>query len=113
MQDESGGVQTDTTETAKIVIDYFSHLFSGATSLSMEPVLDCVNPCVTDPMNDQLCLPYSKAEIEKALSQMNLHKAPGPNGLNAFFFQKHWDIIGDDVCAAVLWILEGHAILPR
>ena len=44
---------------------------------------------------------------------MNPHKAPGPDGLNAFFFQKHWDTFGNDVCGVVLAILEGHAISPR
>ena len=55
----------------------------------------------------KIFLPYSRAEVEKALSQMNPHKASGPDGLNAFFFQKHLDIISDDVCATVLAILDG------
>ena len=98
--DDTGSMQTDATKVVHIVIDFFRQLFSGATSLSMEAVLDCVHPCVTEPMNAQLFLPYSRAEVEKALSQINPHKAPRPEGLNAFFFQKHWDIISDDVCAA-------------
>ena len=40
---------------------------------------------------------------------MNPYKAPRPDEFNALFFQKHWDIIGYDVCAAVLSVLEGHA----
>jgi len=33
--------------------------------------------------------------------------------MNPFFFQKYWDVIGDDVSTAVLAILEGHAIPPK
>ena len=45
-----------------------------------------------------------------ALNQMHPHKAPSPDGMNPFFFQKFWDAIGDDVAATVISILNGHAI---
>ena len=32
--------------------------------------------------------------------------------MNPFFYQKFWNVIGDDVSAAVLSILQGHPILP-
>jgi len=37
-------------------------------------------------MNDSLCSPFTGEEIEKALAQMNPHKASGPDGFNVFFF---------------------------
>jgi len=61
-------------------------------------------------MNHSLGHPYTCEEIDLALKQMHPHKAPGPNGMNAFFFQKFWDSIGGDVSAAVLSILNGHLI---
>jgi len=43
---------------------------------------------------------------------MHPHKVPGHNDMNPFFYQKFWDIIGDDVTATVFAILEGHAVPP-
>ena len=34
-------------------------------------------------------------------------KAPGPDGFSAHFFQRHWEICGDDVTKAMLDIVEG------
>ena len=40
---------------------------------------------------------------------MHPSKAPGPDGLNPFFYQYYWDTVGDDVTKAVLDILNGAA----
>jgi len=43
---------------------------------------------------------------------MHPHKAPGPDGLNPFFFYKFWDDIGNDVSIVVLSLLHRHPISP-
>jgi len=72
-----------------------------------------VVPRVTAEMNESLCKPYTKEEVKVALKQMHPHKAPGPDGLNPYFYQKFWDMVRKDVIAAVLAILNGHAIPPK
>jgi ribonuclease HI len=47
-----------------------------------------------------------------ALKQMAPLKAPGPDGLPADFFQNHWDLMGEEVCLAVLNSLND-GILPE
>lgn len=37
---------------------------------------------------------------------MFLDKAPGPDGMNAIFYKKHWGIIGADVTEVVLHVLN-------
>ena len=42
---------------------------------------------------------------------MHPTKAPGPDGMSALFYQKYWDIIGDDVCSIILNTLNADASL--
>jgi hypothetical protein len=61
---------------------------------------------VTAGMNENLLKVFTRDEVSCALNQMAPLKAPGPDGFSADFFQEHWAIIGDEVCAAVLGFLN-------
>lgn len=52
-------------------------------------------------MNAQLCKEFTVQEISNVLFQMGPLKAPGPDGFPERFFQKHWDILRDDVVSVV------------
>ena len=58
-------------------------------------------------MNDNLNAPYTQDEVKKALFQMFPVKAPGPDGFPAHFFQRHWDVCGEEVTRVVLRIVNG------
>ena len=74
-----------------------------------EKVLRHIEVAVTDAMNAKLCAPFTDEEIEAALFRMGPTKAPGPDGLPAMFYQKHWALLKEDVCAAIREFLAGQA----
>ena len=58
-------------------------------------------------MNEALVAPYTQEEVKTTLFQMAPTKAPGPDGFPAQFYQRHWDICGEEVTRAVLRIVRG------
>lgn len=51
---------------------------------------------------EALCVPFTKREVKEAIWQIGGDKAPGPDGYNSQFFKDFWDIVGNEVCEAVL-----------
>ena len=52
-------------------------------------------------------------EIKSAIFRMPLDKAPGPDGYNAFFFQRMWNIVGPDVVSAIQYFCNSSRILKQ
>jgi hypothetical protein len=48
-------------------------------------------------MQAYLSQDFTAAEISYATHQLKSNAAPGPDGLNAKFYQTYWDTIGEDI----------------
>ena len=81
-QDEDSMFHTESNNIDEIVIKIFSKLFSYSGNLVMNEFLDCIPSRITEPMNDPLCLPCAREEMERAIKQMHPLKA----GWYASFF---------------------------
>jgi hypothetical protein len=103
-------VLSDSTTTHDMTIiknsflNFYSNLL-GKPHTSTYAGYDRINQLITKRLtNDQslaMIHEVSNLEIKDTFMSFNPHKAPGPDGYNAYFFQKTWHIVGHEVTAAI------------
>uniref|UniRef100_A0A803P3N7 RNase H type-1 domain-containing protein n=1 Tax=Cannabis sativa TaxID=3483 RepID=A0A803P3N7_CANSA len=89
---------------------YFSTLFHshGSSRDATNLLLSAVNSRLAAHQFTLLDAPLTAEEVKLALFQLSGDKAPGSDGLNAYFYQKNWNTLGEDLCTAVLDILNNN-----
>ena len=99
-------------EVVGVASAYFDNLFQAGTKDQMEECLNAVQSKVTDDMQEFLSSEFTAEEVKVALFQMGPTKAPGPDGMNALFYQKFWHVVGNNVVLAVLDFLNNGNMIP-
>ena len=85
-----------------VAANYFDNLFTTGTCSQIDDCLNTMPYKLTPEMQQELTCDFIAEEIKDALFQMGPTKAPWPDGMNAFFFQKFWHVVGESVTNAVL-----------
>ena len=111
--DDQGLLQETQKEIGTAFTNYFSILFATDGMEHMEERLVAVEERVTGAMNETLLQPFNEQGIRTTLFQMGPLKAMGPDGFNAGFFQKNWEIVGPEVCQTILSILNNGDISTK
>lgn len=52
-------------------------------------------------------------DVRIALFSMKPWKAPGVDGIQVGFYQRHWEVVGKDFCLEILSFLEGGVLDSR
>jgi hypothetical protein len=104
---QDGSVCTNQWELESLAAEFYHHLFSAQEQSRPEEVVSFVPRKVTDFQNEFLSSPFIEREIKTALFMMKPNKAPGPDGFTAGFYQKHWNLLGNVICQAILNFLNG------
>ncbi|GAU38527.1 hypothetical protein TSUD_148090 [Trifolium subterraneum] len=95
-------------ELCEVAKSYFNTLFKPRDG-DHDPVLNLIQPRVTDDDNFFLTAPITKVEIQQALFQMHPDKSPGPDEFNPPFYQRFWEQCSDDIfSAASTWPERGY-----
>lgn len=68
--------------------------------------MSCIRPSVTEDQCIDLDKIFSSDVIIKAIFSFHPSKAPGHDGIHAIFFQKYWDIIGENIIGTCLNFLN-------
>ncbi|KAH9695348.1 putative reverse transcriptase/RNA-dependent DNA polymerase [Citrus sinensis] len=113
--DEQGKWTEDSDEVERIFCEHFTTLFSttAPTAEQMDAAFKDTSAKVNEEMNFQLDAPFMEEEIVEALAQMCPTKAPGPDGLPAAFFQKHWGSVKEGVITTCLHILNDKEVFSN
>lgn len=107
LYDKHGQPQSSFDSIKNIVTDFYKVLFARSRDPIHIDQLGMVKKRVDGTMTEELLCPYQREEVLLALKEMHPSKSPGPDGLPAMFYQKFWDLVGDETCNMVLNYLNG------
>ncbi|CAD6272130.1 unnamed protein product [Miscanthus lutarioriparius] len=108
-----GSFTEDEEVMVSMTMDFYKTLYTAEGTADTDELLHTVLTKVTGAMNNMLLKPISSEEVKNTLFQMFPTKALGPDGFLAHFFQRHWDLCGEEVTAVVLRVLRGDDDLAR
>lgn len=105
MKSVYGGKEMRTQQ--KITFQYFQKIFDHRDAINDISALNCLSPTVTEEDNTMLTSIPVMVEVKNIIFSTNPKRAPGPDGLNALFYQVCWAVISEGVCNAIVTYLRG------
>lgn len=101
LKDPSGNQIEDPKSFKDNVFKYFKSLFTEDIKVNNALAYTQYFPNLTEALKTYVNALHTREEIKTAIDGMAPHKAAGPGGLNAAFFQNTWEITGDNICKYV------------
>ncbi|KAK2638559.1 hypothetical protein Ddye_026354 [Dipteronia dyeriana] len=97
--DDSGWWHEKEKEVVYISDSYFKNIFNSScpSDEQLEAVLNSVDRCLPPDLCSLLDSKFTADEIRVDIFQMSPSKAPGVDGFPADFFQKIWNLVGDNI----------------
>ena len=77
--------------------------------LAQAVLLSEVDTCFSTDDNAMLMESPTMEEVKKVLFTCRSHAAPGTDGITAYFYKKHWNMIGSDLTDVIVNIFNGAA----
>lgn len=103
----------------KIIERFVNHFYSilnnydGSNLVVQTNMLEAIPRLTTSEDNKLLNSPITLEEVRQVVFDMNPDKSPRPDGFQALFYQKYWDVSGIDMWKAIEAIRNGGSILSK
>lgn len=88
-------------ELCDLALSYYHELFKSDLQITSPLHTSHSFPNLTEEEVRLLSADVTNEEIRAAAFDMGAFKAPGPDGLQAFFYQEYWSVVGQSVCDLV------------
>ena len=108
IKDTRGEWQNKPDEIGKILIDFYSELFTTSNPVLKSESLDFIPIVVSIEMNAKLTGDFMEWELLYALRQMAPLKTLGSNGMPPLFYQHFWPVVNHELTQSILaWLNSG------
>jgi hypothetical protein len=99
----------------KHATEYYTNLFGPEEDhdIHIDQNLWNETPRVTECDNEELCKPFTEAEIKEALCQMEINKATSPDKIPIEFYQVCWKIMKSDIIQLFADFHDGKVNISR
>ncbi|KAE8720432.1 Homocysteine S-methyltransferase 2 [Hibiscus syriacus] len=114
--DDQGNRLESFEAMSKEIISFYFNLIGTADNMvkDIDPNLlkDLLNYSLPYEASSSLVKEITREEIQKVVFCQGNDKAPGPDGFTPFFFKNSWNIVNEDVVAAVKFFFLSATIHP-
>ncbi|KAL2893859.1 LINE-1 retrotransposable element ORF2 protein [Bienertia sinuspersici] len=104
IKDCNGVLQDNPSSIAGAFLEYYQNLLGvkeeGRQRVQQEVV--GLGPVIQNDQKPGLISIPTHEEIRKTMHSIKGDKAPGPDGFGSYFYQDNWDLVGGEVCEAVV-----------
>jgi hypothetical protein len=113
LERQDGSVCENPEDVHGEIHGFYTNLYTSQGAPVMDELLALVPERLDNVARVTLDKEYTEEEIKMALFQMHPSKVLGVDGFTAGFFQRHWDLVREDLVHAVLGVLNGGEWLPH
>ncbi|XP_026430512.1 uncharacterized protein LOC113327547 [Papaver somniferum] len=100
-KDSDGNVISDQKQIAECLVNHFQKKFEEQSVTVKEELLEAVPQLIDEEDQKYLDEIFSIEEIKKTVFDMDPESSPGPDGFSGFFYRSCWEIIQQDLLAAI------------
>ncbi|CAN1773889.1 LINE-1 retrotransposable element ORF2 protein [Linum perenne] len=112
IKDENGEMVESQEDISRVAVAFYKKLLGEQTEVKSTGYDSLITLKLLDTQADEMVRPVSRDEVKRALFSIPNEKAPGPDGYNALFFKDSWNILENDLLAAVLGFFDDSKMPP-